>query len=70
MDTFAELDRFLSNFAPEVSGRSTGTVTPELAGQIESFRSGDLDDESARELSRELLANRDALAHLASLLQK
>jgi len=69
MEPFQELNRFLEKFAPEVGGRSTDAITPDLAERITAFRAGELGTEEARELSRELLANRNALDHLASLLK-
>ena len=70
MDTnYETIHTFLQAFAPEIGGRSSDTVTPELEQAIQRFADGDLADEQVNELSRELLANENALAQLADLLK-
>jgi hypothetical protein len=69
MDTnYQTIHTFLQAFAPEIGGRSSDLVTPELEKNIQSFADGELNEDQVNELSRELLANENALEHLASLL--
>ena len=69
MDTnYQTLHTFLQAFAPEIGGRSSDTVSPELEKTIKSFAAGELDEEQVNDLSRELLANETALAQLAEML--
>lgn len=63
------LHQFLQAFAPEISGRSSDAVSPELAHSIEAFANGDLTDSETVEVSRELLANENALESLALLIK-
>jgi len=65
---FGALSDFLTAFAPEVSGRSTDAVTPELHSQLETLASGQLGEDEGRNISREILANENAMSTLASLL--
>ena len=63
------LHQFLQAFAPEIGGRSTDAVSPELHRSIESFANGELDEQRVNEVSRELLANENALETLALLIK-
>lgn len=65
---FGALSEFLSAFAPEVSGRSTDAVTPELHSQLETLAAGKLGEDEGRTISREILANENAMSTLAGLL--
>ncbi|WP_435895687.1 hypothetical protein [Oceaniferula spumae] len=65
---FTTISEFLSAFAPEVSGRSTDIVTPELHGKLENLASGKLGEDEGRSISREILANENAMKTLAGLL--
>jgi hypothetical protein len=70
MDTnYQILHQFLQSFAPEIGGRSTDVVTPELETFLQSFASGDIEESKLEDLSRELLANETALERLATLLK-
>jgi hypothetical protein len=70
MDTnYQTIHTFLQAFAPEIGGRSSDQVTPELKKTIQSFADGELSEAQVSELSRELLANENALEQLASLLK-
>lgn len=69
-ENFLAISEFLDAFAPEVSGRSTDAVTPDLEKRIASMASGDLNEEESRQLSRELLANENALSALANHLSQ
>jgi hypothetical protein len=66
---YKTIHTFLQAFAPEIGGRSSDTVSPELEKTIQRFAAGELNDDQVNELSRELLANENALEHLASLLK-
>ena len=66
---FQILHQFLQSFAPEVSGRSTDLVTPELESSLQSFADGDLEESQLEDISRELLANETAMERLATLLK-
>ena len=63
------LHQFIQAFAPEIGGRSTDAVGPELSRSIEAFANGDLSEEQINEVSRELLANENALETLALLIK-
>lgn len=65
---FATISEFLSAFAPEVSGRSSDVVTPELHKQLEKLAEGKLGEDESRGISREILANENAMKVLAGLL--
>ena len=65
---FGIISDFLSAFAPEVSGRSTDAVAPELHTQLTSMAAGELNENEGRDISRELLANENAMKTLADLL--
>ena len=67
---FGVLSEFLSAFAPEVSGRSSEAVTPALHAQLEKLASGSLGEDETRGLSKEILANENAMQALADLLNK
>ncbi|NNC90355.1 MAG: hypothetical protein HKN82_18020 [Akkermansiaceae bacterium] len=69
MDNYQTIHQFLQAFAPEISGRSTDAVTPDLEKDIKNFAAGNLTDEQVSDLSRELLANENAMERLASLLR-
>ncbi len=70
MDTnYQTIHTFLQAFAPEIGGRSSDVVTPELERTIQSFAAGELSEDQVNELSRELLSNENALEKLASLLK-
>ncbi len=62
---FKLIDEFLSNFTPEVEGRSA-TLSPDLREKLEGLRNGSLDPETRREVSRELLSNPSAMDFLVS----
>ena len=66
---YQTLHHFLQSFAPEIGGRSTDVVTPELETSLQSFAAGDIEETQLEDLSRELLANETALERLASLLK-
>jgi len=65
---FSTISEFLSAFAPEVSGRSSDIVSPELHQKLEKLASGKLGEEETRGISREILANENAMQILAKLL--
>ena len=65
---FSTISDFLSAFAPEVSARSTDTLTPELQGKLTSMAAGELNEDEGRNISRDLLANENAMKTLADLL--
>ena len=67
-DDFRDLSLFLHQAAPEVQGRSSEELSPALKQRLQHFSDGELTIEEARELSRELLANKNAVEHLATLL--
>ena len=70
MDTnFQTLHQFLQAFSPEIGGRSTDVVTPELETSLQSFAAGDIEESQLEDLSRELLANESAMERLATLLK-
>lgn len=70
MDTnYHILHQFLQSFAPEIGGRSTDVVTPELETSLQSFAAGEIEEGQLDDLSRELLANETAMERLASLLK-
>ena len=63
------LHQYIQAFAPEIGGRSSDAVGPELSRAIEAFANGDLDEARIDEISRELLANENALETLALLIK-
>lgn len=63
------LHQFIQAFAPEIGGRSADAVGPELTRSIEAFANGELDEHGVDEVSRELLANENALETLALLIK-
>ncbi len=63
------LHQFIQAFAPEIGGRSSDAVGPELSSSIEAFANGELDEAQIDEVSRELLANENALETLALLIK-
>lgn len=67
---FGAISEFLSAFAPEVSGRSSDAVSTELRTQLETLASGKLDEDESRSISREVLANENAMKTLAGLLHR
>lgn len=67
--SYQTIHNFLQAFAPEIGGRSSDVVTPELEQALRRFADGELAEEQVTELSRELLANENALARLAELLK-
>lgn len=67
---YATLHEFLQAFAPEVGGRSSDGLTPDLQDRIRRAAGGELGEEELRDLSRELLANENALERFASLLKE
>lgn len=67
---FNTISDFLSAFAPEVSGRSSDAVTPELQEKLASLAAGKLSEDESRTISRELLANENAMQTLAGLISK
>ena len=70
MDTnFQTLHQFLQAFAPEISGRSTDVVTPELETSLQSFAAGEIEESQLEDIFRELLANETVMERLASLLK-
>lgn len=70
MDTnYQTLHHFLQAFAPEIGGRSSEVVTPELESSLRNFANGDIEEGQLEDLSRELLANENAMERLASLLK-
>jgi hypothetical protein len=44
-------------------------VTPELESSLRSFAAGEIDESQLEDLSRELLANENAMERLAALLK-
>ncbi|MBT7958737.1 MAG: hypothetical protein HN759_05320 [Akkermansiaceae bacterium] len=69
-ENFATISAFLSTFAPEVSGRSSDEVTPFLKQKLQSLAAGELNEEEARNISQDLLANENAMQTLAGLIIK
>lgn len=67
---FSTISEFLEAFAPEISGRSTDVLTPELHQQLEMLAAGKLGETETRGISREILANENAMKTLAGLLNK
>jgi len=67
---FSIISDFLNAFAPEVSGRSSDTLTPELRNKLISMAAGKLDEQECRDISRDILANENAMKTLAELLNK
>lgn len=67
---FKDISDFLSVFSPEVSGRSSDAVTPELRNKLSSMAAGSLDEDEGREISHELLSNENAMKALAEMLSK
>ena len=67
-ESFNAVADFLAAFAPEVSGRSSDAITPELEAKLESFATGKLNEDEGREISHDLLANENALQTLAGLI--
>jgi hypothetical protein len=63
------IHQFLQAFAPEIGGRSSDAVGPELSRSIEAFANGELDEGKIDEVSRELLSNENALETLALLIK-
>lgn len=68
-NTFNILEDFLRNFAPEVSGRSTGEVDPALKERISEMATGNISSESRTALIQEMLSNPDAVEYLANILK-
>ncbi|MCP5534726.1 MAG: hypothetical protein H7A51_00655 [Akkermansiaceae bacterium] len=66
--SFKDISDFMNAFAPEVSGRSTDAVTPELHNKLASLAAGRLAENEGRDISRELLSNENAMKTLADLL--
>lgn len=64
--TFQIIDEFLKNHAPEVAGRSAGTLTPELRDQLVRLGRGELSEPERQSVARELLANPAAMEFLVS----
>lgn len=67
-ESFGAISEFLIAFAPEVSGRSSDAVTPELEAKLQSLAAGNLNEDEGRDLARELLANENAMQTLAGLI--
>lgn len=67
---FKDISDFMSAFAPEVSGRSTDAVTPELHSQLASLAAGQLAENEGRDISKELLSNENAMKTLAEMLNQ
>lgn len=67
--SFHTLHQFLQAFAPEIGGRSSDVVTPELETSLQNFAAGEIEESQLEDLSRELLANENAMERLASLLK-
>ena len=66
---YQTIHHFLQAFAPEIGGRSSDVVTPELENSLQSFAAGEIEENQLEDLSRELLANENAMERLASLLK-
>jgi hypothetical protein len=62
------LDRFLQVFSPEVGGRSSETLTPEMEMKLKQLSSGQLPEKERMEVSRELLTNQNAINFLLNQL--
>jgi len=62
------LDRFLQVFSPEVGGRSSETLTPEMELKLKQLSTGQLPDQERMEVSRELLTNQNAVNFLLNQL--
>ena len=62
------LDRFLQVFSPEVGGRSSETLTPEMEMKLKQLSAGQLPDKERMEVSRELLTNQNAVNFLLNQL--
>lgn len=69
MENYDIIHQFLQSFAPEIGGRSTDVVTPELEQSLKRFAAGELNDDDLGTLSRELLANEAAMERLAGFLK-
>jgi hypothetical protein len=69
-ESFNTISDFLSAFAPEVSGRSSDAVTPELEEKLQSLAAGKLSEDEGRDVSRELLANENAMQTLSGLISQ
>ncbi|MEJ6572337.1 MAG: hypothetical protein QNL01_08295 [Akkermansiaceae bacterium] len=67
---FKDISDFLGAFAPEVSGRSTDAVTPELQSKLASLAAGNLAEDEGRGISRELLSNENAMKTLADMISQ
>lgn len=67
---FKDISDFMSAFAPEVSGRSTDAVTPELQSTLASLAAGNLAEKEGRDISRELLSNENAMKTLADMISQ
>ncbi len=68
VESFSTISDFLSVFAPEVSGRSSDAITPELEGKLQSLAAGKLNEDEGRDISRDLLANENAMQTLAGMI--
>lgn len=68
-NNFQIIHKFLQEFSPEIGGRSTDVVTPDLETSLKSFAAGDIDESQLEDLSRELLSNETAMERLAALLK-
>lgn len=67
MDTsFLIIDKFLSNYGPEVEGRSAGILTPELREQLTKLGRGELGVAERQLIAKELLANPAAMEFLVA----
>ena len=64
------IDQFLRQFAPEVAGRSTEALVPDLQEKIRRFSKGELPEKERREFSRELLSNQKAFEYLVDQLKR
>ena len=62
------LDRFLQVFSPEVGGRSSETLTPEMELKLKQLSTGQLPDQERMEVSQELLTNQNAVNFLLNQL--
>jgi hypothetical protein len=63
-DNINIIDQFLLTFSPEVGGRSAGTLSQEMEGQLKKLSAGELPEAERIEIAQELLTNQSAINFL------
>ena len=63
-DEFNILEKFLSDFEPEIGGRSASALTPQMETKLTQLSEGALPEAERGEVSRELLSNQTAVEFL------